>query len=165
MTSAGCSRHLHRGLMVGETPNIDTSVTKARCSPLLRRAELHGGSQRFLHRHAAATNRHDPAATSGQPVIPKAGHTGARQVSDRSRLHHRRVGKNHLGDHTDALPTAHGFQEFWGYFYHLDAMQGVSFPDINKTPTDRASRPRARTRRSLAWPRSRAPSIPRPRSA
>ena len=34
---------------------------------------------------------------------------------------------------TDALPTAHGFHEFWGYLYHLDAMQGVSFPDINKT--------------------------------
>jgi arylsulfatase A-like enzyme len=45
-------------------------------------------------------------------------------------------GKNHLGDHTAALPTAHGFQEFWGYLYHLDAMQGVSFPDINRTPTD-----------------------------
>src|SRR6476646_1830299 len=43
-------------------------------------------------------------------------------------------GKNHLGDHPDALPTAHGFQEFWGYLYHLDAMQGVSFPDINKSP-------------------------------
>ena len=43
--------------------------------------------------------------------------------------------KNHLGDHTDALPTAHGFQEYWGYLYHLDAMQGVSFPDLNKTPT------------------------------
>jgi hypothetical protein len=42
--------------------------------------------------------------------------------------------KNHLGDHTDALPTAHGFQEYWGYLYHLDAMQQVSFPDINKTP-------------------------------
>ena len=42
-------------------------------------------------------------------------------------------GKNHLGDHTDALPTAHGFQEYWGYLYHLDAMQQVSFPDINKT--------------------------------
>jgi len=24
-------------------------------------------------------------------------------------------GKNHLGDHVEALPTAHGFQEFWGY--------------------------------------------------
>src|SRR5262249_44983797 len=48
---------------------------------------------------------------------------------------------NHLGDHTDALPTAHGFQEFWGYLYHLDAMQGVSFPDINKTPTDQTIAP------------------------
>ena len=46
-------------------------------------------------------------------------------------------GKNHLGDHTDALPTAHGFQEYWGYLYHLDAMQQVSFPDINKSPTNR----------------------------
>ena len=49
-------------------------------------------------------------------------------------------GKNHLGDHTDALPTAHGFQEFWGYLYHLDAMQGVSFPDINKSPTQQRIR-------------------------
>ena len=45
-------------------------------------------------------------------------------------------GKNHLGDHPDSLPTAHGFQEFWGYLYHLDAMQQVSFPDINKSPTE-----------------------------
>ena len=50
-------------------------------------------------------------------------------------------GKNHLGDHTDALPTAHGFQEYWGYLYHLDAMQQVSFPDINKTPTAADGRP------------------------
>jgi hypothetical protein len=44
-------------------------------------------------------------------------------------------GKNHLGDHTASLPTAHGFQEYWGYLYHLDAVQQVSFPDINSTPT------------------------------
>ena len=50
-------------------------------------------------------------------------------------------GKNHLGDHADSLPTAHGFQEFWGYLYHLDAMQGVSFPDINKTPTQQTVAP------------------------
>ena len=43
-------------------------------------------------------------------------------------------GKNHLGDHADLLPTAHGFQEYWGYLYHLDAMQAVSFPDIFKDP-------------------------------
>ena len=50
-------------------------------------------------------------------------------------------GKNHLGDHTDALPTAHGFQEYWGYLYHLDAMQQVSFPDINNSPTEQGIAP------------------------
>ena len=50
-------------------------------------------------------------------------------------------GKNHLGDHTDALPTAHGFHEFWGYLYHLDAMEQVSFPDINKNPTTQGFAP------------------------
>ena len=50
-------------------------------------------------------------------------------------------GKNHLGDHTDSLPTAHGFQEFWGYLYHLDAMEQVSFPDINKSPTQQGFAP------------------------
>jgi len=50
-------------------------------------------------------------------------------------------GKNHLGDHTDALPTAHGFQEYWGYLYHLDAMQQVSFPDINSNPTTQGVAP------------------------
>src|SRR5213076_1561235 len=55
-------------------------------------------------------------------------------------------GKNHLGDHTAALPTAHGFQEYWGYLYHLDAMQGVSFPDINKTATEQTVAPPCKTK-------------------
>ena len=50
-------------------------------------------------------------------------------------------GKNHLGDTTESLPTAHGFQEYWGYLYHLDAMQQVSFPDINKSPTEQTLAP------------------------
>jgi hypothetical protein len=47
-----------------------------------------------------------------------------------------RAGNPFPGYVTASLPTAHGFQEFWGYLYHLDAMQGVSFPDINKSPTE-----------------------------
>ena len=35
----------------------------------------------------------------------------------------------------------HGFDEFFGYLYHLDAMEGVSFPDLNKTPTQQTVAP------------------------
>ena len=69
-------------------------------------------------------------------------------------------GKNHLGDHTASLPTAHGFQEYWGYLYHLDAMQQVSFPDINKTPTEQAlvaAMPQHADSRPSGGPRRRRP--------
>ena len=58
---------------------------------LLRRAELHRGTERLLHRHASAAHRHDPAATARQPVVSTARHPGDRQVPARSRLQHRRV--------------------------------------------------------------------------
>ena len=74
-------------------------------------------------------------------------------------------GKNHLGDHVAALPTAHGFQEFWGYLYHLDAMQGVSFPTSIARRRFRPSSRRAKTRRCPVLATPRALWIRRPRCA
>ena len=43
-------------------------------------------------------------------------------------------GKNHLGDADETLPTAHGFDEFFGSLYHLNAEQEPENPDYYKKP-------------------------------
>lgn len=42
-------------------------------------------------------------------------------------------GKNHLGDRDDMLPTAHGFDEFFGNLYHLNAEEEPEHPDYPKS--------------------------------
>jgi arylsulfatase A-like enzyme len=41
-------------------------------------------------------------------------------------------GKNHLGDRNEYLPTAHGFDEFFGPLYHLNASEEPELPDYPK---------------------------------
>src|SRR5882672_11347481 len=43
-------------------------------------------------------------------------------------------GKNHLGDLNKFLPTAHGFDEFFGNLYHLNAEEEPELPDYPKDP-------------------------------
>ena len=43
-------------------------------------------------------------------------------------------GKNHLGDRDDMLPTSHGFDEFFGNLYHLNAEEEPEHPDYPKNP-------------------------------
>ena len=44
-------------------------------------------------------------------------------------------GKNHLGDGNKFLPTVHGFDEFYGNLYHLNAEEEPEHPDYPKDPT------------------------------
>ena len=46
-------------------------------------------------------------------------------------------GKNHLGDRDDMLPTKHGFDEFFGNLYHLNAEEEPEHPDYPKDPAFR----------------------------
>jgi arylsulfatase A-like enzyme len=43
-------------------------------------------------------------------------------------------GKNHLGDKDEFLPSAHGFDEFYGNLYHLNAEEEPELPDYPKDP-------------------------------
>src|ERR1700760_1802957 len=56
-------------------------------------------------------------------------------------------GKNHLGDRNEHLPTVHGFDEFFGNLYHLNAEEEPENPDYPKgfSRTLRASCERSRT--------------------
>ena len=44
-------------------------------------------------------------------------------------------GKNHLGDRDSMLPTAHGFDEFFGPLYHLNASEEPENPDYPRDPS------------------------------
>jgi arylsulfatase len=46
-------------------------------------------------------------------------------------------GKNHLGDRDEMLPTAHGFDEFFGNLYHLNAEEEPEYADYPKDPAFR----------------------------
>ncbi len=47
-------------------------------------------------------------------------------------------GKNHLGDRNEFLPTVHGFDEFFGNLYHLNAEEEPENPDYPKNPEFKA---------------------------
>lgn len=47
-------------------------------------------------------------------------------------------GKNHLGDRNEFLPTVHGFDEFYGSLYHLNAEEEPEHRDYPKDPAFRA---------------------------
>ena len=132
----------HEGLAVGETPNID-------------RIGHEGAKFMTYYAEQSCTAGRTAFITGMQPVrvgmvlpeipgSPSYLRTGtphlAKFLLDLGYTTGE-FGKNHLGDTTESLPTAHGFQEYWGYLYHLDAMQQVSFPDINKSPTEQTIAP------------------------
>ncbi|CAA0087045.1 Uncharacterised protein [Starkeya nomas] len=132
----------HRGLMVGETPNIDRIGQEGALFTdyYAEQSCTAGRNAFFTGMHPLRTGMIMPQLP-GSPTYLKPGTPAIAKFLFDLGYSTGQFGKNHLGDHTDALPTAHGFQEFWGYLYHLDAMQGVSFPDINKTPTEQTVAP------------------------
>jgi uncharacterized protein (TIGR03000 family) len=125
----------HRGLMVGETPHIDRIAREgAIFMDYVAMQSCTSGRNAFITGMYPLRTGMIPPQLPGSPSYLRPGTPCLAKFLLDLGYNTGQFGKNHLGDHPEALPTAHGFQEYWGYLYHLDAMQQVSFPDINKTP-------------------------------
>ena len=125
----------HQGLMAGETPNIDRIGREG-----MRFIDAYAEQSCTAGRNAFMTGM-NPLRTGlivpqlpGSPSWLRPGTPSVAKVLHDLGYNTGQFGKNHLGDNVEALPTAHGFEEYWGYLYHLDAMQQVSYPDVYKNP-------------------------------
>lgn len=125
----------HQGISLGETPNIDRIANEGGqfMSYYAMQSCTSGRNAFFTGMYPLRTGM-IPPQLPGSPTYLRSGTPAIAKFLYDLGYTTGEFGKNHLGDHAASLPTAHGFQEFWGYLYHLDAMEQVSFPDINKTP-------------------------------
>lgn len=124
----------HRGMMGGTTPNID------------RLAKEGALFTDYYSQNSCTAGR--AAFITGQcPFrvgLLKVGLPGAKQglqdkdptIAELLKPHGyvtAQIGKNHLGDRNEFLPTRHGFDEFFGNLYHLNAEEEPEDPDYPKS--------------------------------
>jgi arylsulfatase A-like enzyme len=128
----------HQGIMSGKTPNIDRLASEGmRFTDYYAEASCTAGRANFitgeLPIRTGMTTVGQAGADVGLPAQAPTIATALRSMGYATG----QFGKNHLGDLNKYLPCVHGFEEFFGYLYHLDAM---SDPYWYSYPTDPAIR-------------------------
>jgi arylsulfatase A-like enzyme len=113
-----------RGMMAGRTPNIDKLAAEgAIFTDYYAEASCTAGRASFitgeLPIRTGLTTVGQAGAKIGMPDKAPTIATALKELGYATG----QFGKNHLGDRNEFLPTVHGFDEFWGYLYHLDAME------------------------------------------
>src|SRR5713101_3137521 len=106
----------HEGLMVGETPNIDRIGHEgAKFMTYYAEQSCTAGRTAFITGMQPVRVGMVLPEIPGSPSYLRTGTPALAKFLLDLGYTTGEFGKNHLGDHPDALPTAHGFQEFWGY--------------------------------------------------
>jgi arylsulfatase A-like enzyme len=114
----------NQGVMAGRTPNLDRMASEGmRFTDYYAEASCTAGRANFitgeLPIRTGLTTVGQAGATIGIPAQAPTIATALKSMGYATG----QFGKNHLGDRNEFLPTVHGFDEFWGYLYHLDAME------------------------------------------
>ncbi|WP_378946152.1 arylsulfatase [Mesorhizobium sp. ANAO-SY3R2] len=128
----------HRGVMSGKTPNLDKLASEGMMfTDYYAEASCTAGRANFITGELPIRTGLTTVGQAGADVgIPAQAVTLATALKAQGYATGQ-FGKNHLGDLNKFLPTVHGFDEFFGYLYHLDAM---SDPYWYSFPKDQAYR-------------------------
>jgi arylsulfatase A-like enzyme len=113
----------HRGIMSGKTPNLDRLASQGMMfTDYYAEASCTAGRANFITGELPIRTGLTTVGQAGADVgIPDQAVTLATVLKSLG-YETGQFGKNHLGDLNKYLPTVHGFDEFFGYLYHLDAM-------------------------------------------
>jgi arylsulfatase len=119
----------HRGLMAGRTPSIDQlAADGAIFTDYYAEASCTAGRANFVTGQLPIRTGLTTVGQAGAKIgMPEKAPTIATALKDLGYATGQ-FGKNHLGDRNEFLPTVHGFDEFYGYLYHLDAMEDPFHP-------------------------------------
>jgi arylsulfatase A-like enzyme len=120
----------HRGLMAGKTPNLDKLAKEGMIfTDYYAEASCTAGRANFitgeLPIRTGMTTVGQAGAKTGLPAEAVTTATILKSMGYATG----QFGKNHLGDQNEFLPCVHGFDEFFGYLYHLDAMEDPAHPN------------------------------------
>jgi arylsulfatase A-like enzyme len=113
----------HQGIMSGKTPNLDKLAAEGmRFTDYYAEASCTAGRANFITGEIPLRTGLTTVGQAGADVgIPAQAVTLATVLKSQG-YSTAQFGKNHLGDLNKYLPCVHGFDEYFGYLYHLDAM-------------------------------------------
>lgn len=118
-----------RGMMAARTPNLDKLAKEGiLLTDYYAEASCTAGRATFVTGELPIRTGMTTVGQAGSPIgMPDKAPTIATVLKSMGYATGQ-FGKNHLGDLNQFLPTLHGFDEFFGYLYHLDAMEDPAHP-------------------------------------
>ena len=127
----------HQGLMAGKTPNLDRIAAEGmRFTDYYAEASCTAGRANFITGELPIRTGMTTVGQAGAAIGLPAQAVTIATVLKSMGYATGQFGKNHLGDRNEYLPTVHGFDEFYGYLYHLDAMEDPCHPNYPQSLKD-----------------------------
>ncbi len=128
----------HGGVMGYETPNIDRIAKEgARFTDFYGQQSCTAGRASFITGQSPIRTGLTKVGMPGATLGLSAEDPSVAQFLKAYGYATGQFGKNHLGDRNEHLPTVHGFDEFFGNLYHLNAEEEPEYPNYPKDPAFR----------------------------